>query len=216
MATNRQYLKKYIKHLILSIVILSISSCSFVIKKWEGIKDPNIETQKSITKYSKTLTIDSALITFAKDPTCLKELNIFFVGSPEILIFNNNKKQLPYKADGITCNANINYTLENICKIDSVFFNDRRNIHYDSLISCLADPNHCISSFSLKQFDYIVFICFAKYTDGINKTHLIPWNKTIKESKNNCRVKYIYVDLDYSDTWGISNNSLPKIRIKLF
>jgi hypothetical protein len=209
-----KYLK--MKYILLSIILCILTSCSFFIKKSSGIKNPKMETYQSINKYSQIYDIDSSLIVFSKDSTKYIELNKLFTGNPEILIFDQNKHFYPYKNEKLSCNATINYTLENICKTYSVFFNDTRKINYDTLISCLADPNHCISSFSLKQFDYIVFICFAKYTDGINKTHLIPWNKTIKESKNNCRVKYIYVDLDYLDTWGISNNSLPKIRIKLF
>jgi hypothetical protein len=153
------------KNTLLAIIFLTLASCSYFIKKSSGIKNPKMETYQSINKYSQISDIDSSLIVFSKDSTKYQELNKLFIGNPEILISDQNKHFHPYKNEKLSCNATINYALENICKIDSAFFNDSRIIHYDSLISCLADPNHCISSFSLKQFDYIVFICFAKYTD---------------------------------------------------
>lgn len=194
--------------------ILFLSSCSFIIKKIGGIKDPKLETYQSINKYSKSLEIDSSLIVFAKDSTSFFVLNKLFVSCPEILIFNNSKQYIPYKNDSTTCNASIDYTLENICTISQNNFHTSRIMNYENLTSCFVDPNNALTKLNLDDYDYIVFINYSKFTHGINRTHIIPWNKIIRETKNNCRVKYIYVNLDYLNTWGIQKSSLPKIKIK--
>ena len=144
------------------------------------------------------------------------QINNFFVGSPEILIFNSAKKHLPYKADGIACNASVDYTLQNVCRMNANEIMSKRLINYDSLISCLDDPNNCISNLDITTFDYVVFLNFAKYFDGVNKTHIIPWNKIINEYKIDCKVKYIYVNIDYIKSWGLKKKSLPKFRVNLF
>jgi len=199
---------------LLFLSLLLLTSCSFFIKKIGGIKNPKIETFHSINEYSKKLAIDSAHIVFAKDSTSLFELNKIFIDCPEILIFSQSKQFLPYKNDSIRCNGPIGNILRNICNINSNDIISRRKINYDTLGFLFIDPNNCLSSFNIKDFDYVVFVNYAKFADGVNKTHIIPWNTIIKDNKPTCKVKYIYVDLDYLNTWGIKKSSLPRLKIK--
>jgi hypothetical protein len=190
-------------------------SCSPIIKKIGGIKNPKLETVQSINSYGTTINIDSSNIVFAKDSSCLFALNRMFNGNPEILVFDSKKKYFPYKNDSVACNAPIDAVLANICNISNYDVTTTKKIDYDVLISSLADKNNALSSYSLNAYDYVVFVDFCKYTYGLNKTHIIPWNKVIKESKTACRVKYFYVNLDYLKFWGIKKKSLPRLRVKL-
>ena len=196
------------------IVCFFVSSCSFVLKKWGGIKDPKMESFHSINQYSKSLNIDSTLIVFAKDSISQIKLNKYFLGAPELLVFTGQKRFCPYKNDSSTCNAPIDNTLKNICSINKNGITSQRTISIDSIFSCFVDPNKVLLHFEFDKFDYIVLMNYEKYFDGVNKTHIPDWNTIIKKGESNCSVKYIYVNLDYLDSWGISKNSLPKIRIK--
>ncbi|MCE3278428.1 MAG: hypothetical protein K0S44_619 [Bacteroidetes bacterium] len=202
------------KNSFIIIVWLFVSSCSFVIKKWGGIKDPKMESYLSINQYSKSLNIDSTLIVFAKDSTSQVKLNRYFLGGPELLVFSGQKLFYPYKNDSSTCNAPIDNTLANICSINSNGINTKRNISIDSIFNCFIDPNKVLDHFEYSRFDFIVLMNYAKYFDGINKTHIPDWNAIINKGNSGCNVKYIYVNLDYLDSWGISKKSLPKLRIK--
>lgn len=204
------------KQILLFLFLFSLTSCSFILKKWGGIKDPKIETYQSINKYSKTYAIDSSKIVYTKDSASYYKLNYLFGGSTEMLIFNKAKQFIPYKPDGLSCNAAIDFALETICKKNVNDFFTTKIIKYDTLLSHLDDYNNCIKNCNINEYDYIVFLCYAKYCDGTNKTHIIPWNKIIQEQKIDCKVKYIYVNLDYLNTWGIKKSSLPKFRVQLF
>jgi hypothetical protein len=196
------------------IVCLFVSSCSFVLKKWGGIKNPKMESFHSINQYSKSLNIDSTLIVFAKDSISQIKLNKYFLIAPELLVFSGQKIFCPYKNDSSTCNAPIDNTLENICSIKYNGINSKRDISIDSIFVCFTDPNKVLNQFEYDKFDYIVLLNYQKYVDGINKTHIPDWNAIINKGTPGCNVKYIYVNLDYLNSWGISKKSLPKLKIK--
>jgi len=191
-----------------------LSSCSFFLKKLGGIKDPQMESFHSVNEYSKTLTIDSSSIVFAKDSAAFFKINKMFAGSPEIIVFNGSKKYIPYKNDSSSCNASVDNVLKTLCQINEDGVKTRRVVEFDSLFSCFADPNQSLKTFELAKYDYVVFINYAKFADGINKTHIIPWNKIIKENVSSCKTKYIFVNMDYLESWGIKESSLPKFKIK--
>ncbi|MBA3284345.1 MAG: hypothetical protein H0U27_04715 [Nitrosopumilus sp.] len=202
------------KLILSTFLILFLSSCSFFFKKVGGIRDPRFETHASIYKYAKTLEIDSADIVFTKDSASLSKIAQLFGGGPEILTFDHTGKYFPYKNDSVACNASIDRTLENICKISSNGIKPFRHPQINDLISWTADPNKTIPSSD--SYDYIVFFNFSTYYDGINKTHILPWNKILHKKNDSCRVKYVFVNEDYMLHWGMSKNSLPHLKIKAF
>jgi hypothetical protein len=179
-----------------------------------GISNPKLETFHSINRYSKTLGLDSINIIFSKDSLSFIELSNAFIGSPEMLVFDKEENYIPYKDDLSTCNAPVDNTLQNICLINKNGFRSSRKLSLEKIRSCFIDPNNVLKDFDFKKFDYLVLINYSKYTDGINKTHIIPWDDLIRKNRVECRVKYVYVNLDYLESWGINKNSLPRLKIK--
>jgi hypothetical protein len=184
-----------------------------LIKKAGGITDPKLETVHSINQYSKSLAIDSSSIIFVRDSSSWFEVDKIFPGSPDILVFNENKEYLPYREDSTTCNGPIDNVLKSICQFQSSIVS-KRKVQMDNLMKHCFDPNGCMSSYDAKNYDYTVFIDYAKYFNGVNKTHIIPWNDIIRNNNTPCRVKYIYVNTDYLQEWGVTKKSLPKFKIK--
>jgi hypothetical protein len=196
------------------ILLLSFSSCGPFYRIVFGIKNPKMETFHSINKYSKDLTIDSVNVVFAKDSASQLKLLRIFARTPDILIFDGHKNFIPYKDDSITCNASVDYILQNVCTLQKSTIFSKREVNYDSLFSCIDDPNRCYPQNYHINSSYTVFINFTKYMHGVNKTHLIPWNKIINDQKQPCPIKYVFVNLDYLCNWGMKQNSLPTLNMK--
>ncbi|HEY0031474.1 MAG TPA: hypothetical protein VGC65_11990 [Bacteroidia bacterium] len=199
--------------ILLALTACSLSSCSFLIKKALGIKDPKIETYESINEYAKTLTIEPNELTFTKDSASYLELHNLFNGTLEILIFNKSKIYLPYKDDSIACNGPISLTLKNICNIESRHAPIRREINYDKLLHLLDDHNNALGALNDTTIDFIIFADFVKYFPKANTQHIIDWNRGFKEHNGHCNAKIIYVNLDYMESWGISEESIPRLRV---
>jgi len=201
------------KYLSLLIAIFVLSSCGLFYKTVFGVKNPKIETYHSINKYAGTIGVDSLSLTFAKDSAAYVELGKMFLGFSDILIFNSSKKFIAYKNDSVSCNASIDTVLKRLCNIDTVYMPMHLPRDYYSLISKLDDHNNVLASLDKNKFDFIVFADFAKYFHKVNKNHIPYWNKALKDHYGDCKIKMIYVDLDYLNTWNISKSSVPRIRL---
>jgi hypothetical protein len=194
------------------LALISLCSCNFLYKTIFGIKNPQMESYHSINEYSKKFAIDSSAIVFAKDSVSQMKLHMLFSRTPDMIIFDSQKRFIPYKNDSATCNASIDDILKNICSYNSTV-KTNKNIDFDLLFSCVTDPNKCFTNFDLRNYRYVVLMNYTKYMDGVNKTHLIPWNKIITDHKDSCKVKYVFVNLDYLKIWGMKSTSLPKVNL---
>jgi hypothetical protein len=197
---------------LLSVVFLS--SCSFVLKKVAGIRDPELESHSALNDYAKTLGVHTSDLVFVKDTSAITVVEKMFGGSPEILIFDNKKNYHPYKMEGVSCNAPIDLILTNICNANALENVTGRPMSYDLLISKLDDPNKVLSEFELSSVDFIVFINYLKYAGKVTKSHIVPWAEIVYAPGRSCKVKYVFIDYDFLDTWGLSKKDLPKIKVK--
>src|SRR5688572_1900920 len=88
------------------LVLLLLSSCKFVIMKMYGIKNPDIENERSIRKYALKYGLDTAaLVTInAADfgPT-VKEIS----GIPDAALFDSTGKYIEYRQSDTACNAGL-------------------------------------------------------------------------------------------------------------
>lgn len=201
------------KSLITLILVFTLTSCNLFYKSVFGIKDPKIETYHSVNRYVKSIDVDSSLVIFTKDSISHFELNKIFSGAPEIIIFNKQLEFIPYKGDSVNCNASVDVVLGRICSMDITAPAVNSSVDYQKFVNRLDDHNNVLSSFNRSDFDFIVFADFTKYIHGINKKHIPGWNKALKNHSGACKVRMIYVNLDYLNTWNISKNSLPVFRL---
>lgn len=209
------YLSHYLMKRILFLhLALVLSSCTWIFKKAGYIQDPKIETHHSMNVYAHSLGIDSSNLVFCRNLISYQTIYKMFGRSPEMLVFDGHKKHHPYKEDSSTCNAPIDVTLHNICNTSLLHIPGKNLIQYNSLIANLDDPNHCLSGFEPGSVDLIVFFNYASYFNRMNREHFIAWTNIIKTSPANCRVKYIFVNMDYLDTWGMEKRDLPKFKLR--
>lgn len=188
-------------------------SCSFLIKKMGGIKNPKLESFHSVNLYSYSLGLDTLQVVFTKDSASSHKVSdIFGFGSPEMIVFNKKGKLIPYKDDAKSCNASVDTILSNICSIENNEFTSKKETRWEVFKELIVDPNNTIRNDLTFEYDYIVVMNFTKYYDGINKSHIVPWNKIATKNRLNCKVKYIYINQDYLETWNIKSE-IPKIKI---
>ncbi|MCW3071162.1 MAG: hypothetical protein JWO44_1052 [Bacteroidetes bacterium] len=187
-----------------------LSSCNLFYKVAFGIKDPKMETYYTINKYASSTDIDSASVIFSKDSASYYQINQCFRGSPEIVVFNKERKFIPYKSDSISCNASVDTILKRICSIEQISIT-HKPIRYEDFISLLDDHNLVLRD--LQRYDYLIFVDFAKYFHRVNKNHIPGWNNSLRNHYGSCTTKIIYVNLDYLSSWHISKESLPTFRL---
>ncbi|HEY0031471.1 MAG TPA: hypothetical protein VGC65_11975 [Bacteroidia bacterium] len=198
---------------IVILALISLSSCNFLLMKLTGTKQPKQENYNSIYKYAASLGLDPTAVLFAKDSIAFAKIGLAFGGFQNILIFDRNNKFIPYRTDTSHCNASVDDLLEQVCKISELKIETELKICLDSLTNLLVDPNQGDSVKITPPYDYIILMDFAKYFDGVNKTHIGRWNSILKKNHQTCIVKTYFVNLDYLDSWNMKSE-IPKMKLK--
>ncbi len=186
-------------------------SCNPVLMKLCGTKNPKMETFTSINKYANSLGIDSINVIFSKDSTSFTSIVNIFGGFQELLIFDSKKQYMPYKNNLSNCNATVESVLLNICNIKWSSNKPNREINFDTLMSFVVDPNNHEQTDTI-QYDYILFMNFTKYFQGVNESHISVWNRILKDRSSTCTIKIYYINLDYLESWKIKG-PIPKIKL---
>ncbi|MDF2435831.1 MAG: hypothetical protein K0Q95_207 [Bacteroidota bacterium] len=134
------------------------------------------------------------------------------MGSPEIVVFNSEKKFHPYKSDSVACNASVDTVLKRICSIEQISA-AHKSLDYTYFTSLLDDHNGVLENINKSQYDYIIFVDYAKYFHKVNKNHIPGWKSALESHNGPCKTRMIFVNLDYLESWQISEKSLPSFRL---
>ena len=59
----------------------------------------------------------------------------------------------------------------------------------------------------IKNADFICVAIWAKFTGKLNKTKVKEWEKQAREN-NNTKIKFIKLNVDLQEWWGISEDDL--------
>jgi hypothetical protein len=200
-------MKRYLLVTILGCLLL-ICSCTKLIMYHYGIRNPKIESSKSILSYLAVNNLDTSNVYALKDTS---QLNLFFktnIGVPEIRFYDHNGYLMLYR-DEKKCNGQNDSLIsflkpENVIKVDS----SNNLFEYIKNLNTLSGVTVPRKDFYGKDFYLIMY--WAKYLGKTNSVKMKDWENTLMDKKS-LKIKTIKVTVDYMDFWSIDKKDMIKI-----
>lgn len=181
--------------LIAIISILSFSSCQPIMMKIYGIKDPDIESAKTITKKAHKYDMDTSNIVSVKSNDFLYELNGKSI--PDAAIYDQNGKYIEYRVTDTSCNAGL-FDFIPALKLNETY-NQPDSADLKTQLAKFRDLKGNVLN-ELEPADFYVLIYWTVWTGKLNKNHAKIWEDLAK-SNQNCKIKVMKVNMDIQDNW---------------
>ena len=183
------------KKTIIVLSFLILVSCQPIMLKLYGIKNPDIENHKSITKKALKYDLDTSNIVTVNSKDFLYVLDKQSI--PDGAIYDRNGNYIEYRQTDTSCNAGLfqfiptlNLT-EKYNKPDSADLKTELNKFRDLKGNMLDEP---------ELADFYLLIYWTVWTGKLNKDHVKIWEDLARDNKN-CKIKVIKVNLDMQEYW---------------
>lgn len=182
--------------------VFFLLSCNPIMKKMYGIKDPELESEKSIKKSALKNDMDTSNIVTVYSrvyPKMLKGRSI-----PDASIYDSRGNYIEYRQSDTSCNAGLFEFIPNL-NVDTKYNQpDSSNLSVE-LFKFRDLKGNPIKE--VEKADFYVLIYWAVWTGKLNKNHVKVWEDLAKNNKN-CRVKVIKVNLDFQEHWDIADQEI--------
>jgi hypothetical protein len=178
------------------IVLLILVSCKPIMLKLYGIKDPDIENKKSITKKALQYNLDTSNIVTVNSKDFLYVLKD--QGIPEGAIYDRNGKYIEYRQTDTSCNAGL-FQFIPALDLSNKYNQPENRPDLKTELNKFRD----LKGNMLKQpeyADYYLLIYWAVWTGKLNKDHVKIW-EDLARNNNNCKIKVIKVNIDLQEFW---------------
>ena len=197
------------KYYLLFILIIFFTSCKRILLIAEGIKQPKLENQKSLSNFLLKKEIDTLELLCFKDTTALNTLYRKKIVLPDSRFFNNKRELVPYKSSPEDCNGKVAVFLE---QAESI--NKSPSVPDERLETFLQDVvyENDLRPFSMEpdNYDFYLVIYWAKYLGKVNKHKVFDWLNLVEEArKRGMKIRVIKVNADYQGLWGLKKRDLP-------
>jgi hypothetical protein len=178
------------------IAILILPGCTPIMKKMYGIKNPDVENEKSIRKKAFKYGMDTTSIVTVNSQDFLYALKQ--QGIPQGAVYDKDGKYVEYRQTDTSCNAGLFQFIPNLApqgqcnKPDSATLAQKLKKFRDLKGRALDKT---------EPADFYLLIYWAVWTGKLNKDHVKAWEDLAKANKN-CKIKVIKVNLDMQAYWG--------------
>lgn len=183
--------------LLIIIILISFTGCKTILIKMYGVKKPSIETEVSIKNYALKIGLDTLTIVSVNVDDFV---DIFSRrGIPEGLIFDKSGNYLEYKESDTSCNAGLFNYIPELNSNGSY----NRSVKYNLTeeVSSLRNlKGQAIQEFNSSEYDFLLFIYWAKWVGKLNKDHVKEWQQLALDNKN-AKIKTILINLDIQENW---------------
>lgn len=194
---NKAYL------IILCCIFLIMCSCrSFVAKTLFGVTDPKLLSNKQILNAALKYKLDTSRLLYFKDPFdwVYIQNNSMKRIIPDIIILDEKKQHLLYKADSIQCNGNAYKVVDSLIAGSQLNFpvqpNDSTWFHFKSIQ--YFDTTKVFEFDKTKQ--YHIFLMWAKHAGITNKSFIRDLQNKMKKNEKN--YAFYLVNMDINSSWG--------------
>lgn len=183
------------KEVILVCSLLILISCKPIMLKLYGIKQPDVENGKTITKKALRYDLDTSNIVTVNSQDFLQVLNKH--GIPEGAVYDRNGDYIEYRQNEKSCNAGLFDFIpslnlkEKYRQPDSADLQTELNKYRDLRGNKLKTTDSA---------DFYLLIYWTVWTGKLNKDHVKIWEDLARENKN-CSIKVIKVNLDIQEYW---------------
>ncbi len=181
--------------IIIVFLILLLPSCKAILLKIYGIKEPDIENEKTIIKKAQKYKLDTSNIVSVSAENFISMLKGRAI--PDCSIYDRNGNYIEYRKTPDACNAglfefipelnlNQNYHKPDSAKLDKILKNFK---------TLKGEPIN-----ALKPADFYLLIYWTVWIGKLNKDHVKIWEKAAKENTN-CNIEVIKVNMDVQEYW---------------
>ena len=180
--------------LLLCIGLLT-GSCTFLIYKAYGIKNPGIENEKSLTKFLRKKKMRTDNFVTIKSEHFLMTLK--GKGIPDADFFDANGEYLEYRANDSSCNAGVFGFIPTLGTNTSFKKTGLKNLQkeWDKYLS----PTGAALP-SLPKADYYMFIYWTAWSGRLNKDHVKVWEDSAL-ANTKAKVHVVKVNMDLQEYW---------------
>lgn len=194
-------------------VLILLTGCTTILKKMYKIEQPKIETVETLNHFLKEngFSDDMKIYTFS-------DINAFYVALnsaelPGAQFFNHNGSFVDYRLNPADCNAQIGPFIENAQNINILPAND--SIKIQEVLKSVIDLQTRNPVEIDKDADGYLILYWAKFIGGrLNKEKSLDWIQIFEESrKQGADYQLIFLNMDYQDFWGISEEDIPEFDI---
>jgi hypothetical protein len=176
-------------------LLLTLFSCQPIMMKIYGVKDPDIENEKSITKKALKYGLDTSNIVTVNSKDFLYEINGRSI--PNGAIYDKNGKYIEYRQSDTTCNASLTAFIpllnvaEKYNQPDSSDLSNKLNKFRDLKGNRLP---------AREEADFYLLIYWTVWTGKLNKDKVKVWEDLAHENKDS-KIKVIKVNMDIQEYW---------------
>ncbi len=184
-----------LKKLLLFLVPLLLSGCTFLIYKAYGIKNPGIENEKTLTKFLRKKHLRTDNFVTIKSEHFLRTLK--GKGIPDADFFDANGEYLEYRSTDSSCNAGV---FGFIPKLGNETDYKRTGIkslqkEWDKFLSPTGTPLP-----PLPKADYYMLIYWTAWSGRLNKDHVKVWEDSAMASTK-AKIHVVKVNMDLQQYW---------------
>ncbi|WP_341904911.1 hypothetical protein [Fluviicola taffensis] len=180
-------------------VFFFLMSCNPIMMKIYGIKDPELENERTIKKRALKYELDTTNIVTVNSSDYLKMMKSKAI--PDAAIFDSQGKYIEYRQTDTSCNAGLFQFIPDLNTDASYHKPDSANLQTEWVKFRDLKGNKLKNA---DPADFYVFIYWAVWTGKLNKDHVKIWEDLAKNNKN-CKIKVVKVNMDFQEYWDASD-----------
>jgi hypothetical protein len=178
------------------LVVLLFSSCTKLIFVLYGVKNPAIESEKSIRKSARKHQLDTADIITVRCAHYLREVK--GKGIPNASVFDAQGNYIEYRSNDTACNAGLFDFIPKLSVQNT--YNKTGETTLQKELAKYTRLNGD-SVYMPQTADFYVLIYWTVWSGRLNKDHVKIWEDLAKQNKT-ARVKVIKANLDLQANWN--------------
>lgn len=193
--------------LIFLLSFLLLQSCSKIMMKMYGIKNPEIENEQSIKKRALKYDLDTTNIVTVSDQNIAADFSGY--GIPNAAVYDGNGRYIEYRQTDTSCNAGLFRFIPDLNLTST--YNKPDSTDLKGELAKFRDMKGKALG-EVEKADFYVLIYWAVWTGKLNKDHVKIWENLAKNNKN-CHIKVIKVNLDFQEYWDATNREKVVVRM---
>ncbi len=184
------------KKIIFSFLFLAfVSGCQPLLLKMYGIKQPEIENEKTILKKALKYQLDTSNIVTISAKDYLKEIGAHEI--PDGAVFDAMGDYIEFRQTDTSCNAGLFQFIPSL--ETGKTFNKTGKTNLEMETNKWRDlRNNTVSLHS--KADFYLLIYWTVWSGRLNKDHVKIW-EDLARANTKCTIKVIKVNLDLQESW---------------
>ena len=188
------------------LLVFSLTSCTFLIKKMYRVKKPKLENVESLSKYLNKNKFDTTKLILLKDIVAFKQYLKINSDVPNAMFFNNMGEFVDYRKSPEDCNGKVSEFISSIEEINKV--RNEKSLK-------LNEINQLLSKSIAEQGEITIIITWVVYIGKLNKKKSFEWIKLIKEAQQKgVKINYYLLNCDILESWEGDFDDLKKTKMK--